>query len=81
MAFVKQANIANGPQQVNIHADNGGAPPESHARAENSANPANELLMADHGTTLDAGTTGTTGRGDKALEAVEKLDGAAYRSR
>jgi hypothetical protein len=75
VAFVKQANIANGPQQVN----NAGAPPEPHARAENSANPSNELLAGSNGeTTLDAGTTGTTGRGDKTLEAVGAVNRAAH---
>jgi hypothetical protein len=74
VAFVKQANIANGPQQVN----NGTATPASVARAENPANPSNELLTDDHGTTLDAAATGATGRGNQALEAVGKLDGTAH---
>lgn len=75
VAFVKQANIAN-TQQVN----NGSAPPESLTRAENAANPSNELLASSNGeTTLDAETTGETGPSDTALEAVGKLDGAAHR--
>ncbi len=57
VAFVKQANIANGPQQVN----NGGttanisAPPQSLAREKNGE-ATNELLTDDHGTTLDTRT-------------------------
>ncbi|MGF6975160.1 hypothetical protein QFZ94_003610 [Paraburkholderia sp. JPY465] len=79
VAFVKQANIANGPQQVN-NGSNGGAPPDPHARAENSANPSNELLASGNGeTTLHTGATGKAGRSDKAVEAVGKLDGAAHR--
>lgn len=77
VAFVKQANIAHGPQQAN----NGAAPPAPHARAENSANPSNKLLTHDHGTTLDAGTADATGRSDTALEAVGALDGTAHSSR
>lgn len=85
VAFVKQANIAHGPQQVNNGtdrtADNGNASTAPHARAENSANPSNELLTHDHGTTLDAGTAGATGRSDTALEAMGALDGTAHGSR
>ncbi len=77
VAFVKQANIANGPQQVNNQADSVGAQPDAHARAEKSANTANELLTDHHGTTLDGGGTGETGRCDTTLETVGKLNGAA----
>ncbi|CAE6700488.1 hypothetical protein R69927_03269 [Paraburkholderia domus] len=75
VAFVKQANIANGPQQVN----NGSAPPQSRAHAEESTKPTNELLTDDHGTTLDRGTEGQAGRGNPALETVGKRNGAAHR--
>jgi hypothetical protein len=74
VAFVKQANIANGPQQVN----NGSAPPESRAHAEESTEPTNELLTDDHGATLDSGAAGEAGRSDPALATVGKLDGAAH---
>ncbi|CAD6551429.1 hypothetical protein ACFQ3P_30220 [Paraburkholderia sabiae] len=78
VAFVNQANIAHGPQQVNNHTKDGGAPPWHHARAEDSANPSNELLPDDHGTTLDAATAGAAGRSDPTLEAVGKFDGTAH---
>jgi hypothetical protein len=81
VAFVKQANIAHGAQQVNNRVENGGAPTAPHARAENSANPSNELLTHDHGTTLDAGTAGSTGQSDTALEALGKFNGTAHRGR
>jgi hypothetical protein len=75
VAFVKQANIANGPQQVN----NASAPPESHAHAEESTKPTNELLAQDHGeTTLDARTAGETGRSDPALATVGKRNGSSH---
>ena len=42
VAFVKQANIANGPQQVNNGSFDSST--RTHARAENPEKPANELL-------------------------------------
>jgi hypothetical protein len=65
VAFVKQANIANGPQQVN----NGVAsPPPSHA--EISVNPSNELLGLGHEQRLDIRTAGPAGGAHPHLEAV-----------
>lgn len=75
VAFVKQANIANGPQQVNNGTD--GAPPAARTRGEN-ADTTNELLTDDHGTTLDGRRAGETGRSDKALEAVGKRNGTGH---
>ena len=50
--FVKQANIAHGPQQVN-NFDSSGALREQYAQArtrtEDSAPEQNKLLEADHG--------------------------------
>ena len=64
--FVKQANIAQGPQQVN----NG-----TTAHPQENQIQQNKLLEADHGsTTLDAETTATTTRGYSALEAVEQIN-------
>ncbi|WP_341312604.1 hypothetical protein WN982_14165 [Paraburkholderia sp. IMGN_8] len=79
VAFVKQANIAHGPQQVNNGIDgataNGTAPPEPRARGK-KLEPANELLAHDNGeTTLDGGAAGEAGRSDKALETVGKING------
>jgi len=75
VAFVKQANIANGPQQVN----NGTGTPA--ARAEENSASQNGLLEAQHGQWLDTGTTGTTGSADSHLEAVEAGHGTAHRKR
>jgi hypothetical protein len=49
IAFVKQANIANGPQQVN----NGGRAADPSARAEIPAKRPNELLGLNHEQRLD----------------------------
>lgn len=63
--FAQQANIANGPQQVN----NGLQPPDPVARAGERNSQPNKLLEA-HGERLDSGTTRTTGNRDKELAAV-----------
>jgi antirestriction protein ArdC len=55
VAFVQQANIAHGPQQVN----NGMSSTQAavaHARARNSRKASNELLGTDHDPRLDSGT-------------------------
>ena len=63
VVYAKQANISNGPQQVN----NG--LPATHA-AENQKQQT-ELLMVNHGETLDGGRTGETIGGNQTMEAVE----------
>lgn len=70
-AFVKQANIAHGAQQVN----NGVEPPR--AREEISAVPSKLLAVevAHGGTILDAGATLAAGGGHRELEAVGVFDG------
>jgi hypothetical protein len=65
VAFVKQANIANGPQQVN----NGVATrPPPHAGISTSQS--NELLELSHEQRLDTGTAGTAGGTHPRLETV-----------
>lgn len=68
VVYARQANIANGPQQVNNAA---AAPP-----ASNQASPPNELLETEHGKRLEPGTAGATIGSDPALEAVGAIDGA-----
>ncbi len=65
VAFVRQANIANGPQQVN----NGAAP-----RAKEIANAQSKLLEAESGQRLDTRAPGTTGAADQELETVGAID-------
>ena len=62
MPYIKQANIANGPQQVN-----NGTP----ASAGKNQSPPNELLEHQHGNTLDIGTQAAAGRADPAMATVE----------
>jgi hypothetical protein len=64
VAFVKQANIANGPQQVN----NG--VPANASRAGISENQPNKVLEQQHGERLDFGTAGTTGSADSSMETM-----------
>ena len=65
--FAKQANISNGPQQVNNGA------PHAPAREEKTIEH-NELLEAQHGQRLDTGTTGAAIGADKELETVGAID-------
>ena len=75
--FVKQANIANGPQQVN----NGSTPASAQARAEEIKPLQNELLEDQrHGSTqLDTRATPTPTRSDTTLETVAAVHRAAKR--
>lgn len=74
--FVKQANIANGPQQVN----NGQQSPLGDAaaavRTQDSPNPQNKLLKdsADEAVRLDTGATKASVRGDSPLEALGSVN-------
>ena len=61
MPYIKQANIAHGPQQVN-----NGTP----TSAGKNQSPPNELLEHQHGNTLDIGAQATAGRANKKLETV-----------
>ena len=72
VAFVQQANIANGPQQVN----NGSQVPAELARAGNSENQQSKLLEQSDGQRLELGAKGATGAPDTALEAVGAVDRA-----
>lgn len=61
--FVKQANIANGPQQVNNTSHAGEIQP-----------PQNKLLEDASHEHLDTGTTATPARGHPTLETVESVN-------
>jgi hypothetical protein len=65
--YARQANIANGPQQVNNGA---GTSP-----ASNQTKPPNELLETEHGKRLEPGTASAAIGSDPALEAVGAIDG------
>ena len=68
VSFVKQANIAHGPQQVN----NGNAPAHGNKSIQS-----NELLEAQHGNYLDTGTTGEAIGINSELATVGEIDRAA----
>jgi hypothetical protein len=70
VAFVRQANIAHGPQQVN-----NGTPAPSRAR-ENEITP-NRLLEETNGERLDTGTASATGHANQELETLGAIDRTA----
>jgi hypothetical protein len=69
VAFVRQANIAHGPQQVN----NG--PDGILARAEKADNLQSKLLEQSDGNQLDSITKGSTSSGDPTMAAVGSFNG------
>lgn len=73
VAFVRQANISNGPQQVN----NGGtAPAELPSRAEKSENQQSKLLEQSDGERLEFGAKGAALGANTPLETVGAVDRA-----
>ncbi len=72
VAFVRQANIAHGPQQVN----NG--PHEPSCARENESEP-NKLLEANYGERLDTGAASAAGQPDQNVETVGAVDGPKVR--
>ena len=71
--YIRQANIAHGPQQVN----NGTRP----THADNFQTEPNKLLEHQHGNHLDTGAQTATGRGHQALEAVGAVNRPNQRGR
>ena len=77
MPYIRQANIANGPQQVN----NGTAADElrqQYAQARPHAGvfetAPNKLLEADHGNNLDTRAQGEAGRVNQTVDAVGQVN-------
>lgn len=77
VVFAKQANIANGPQQVNNGVS--ASPPPAHAREEKPIQ-SNELLTegGEHGPTLDTRGTATAGGANQELATVGEIDRPAH---
>ena len=70
VAFVRQANIAHGPQQVN------NAPPPATregSRARESENPPNKLLEQQHGERLDPGTAQAAVGADSTMATMGEV--------
>jgi len=73
VAVFNQANISNGPQQVN----NGPAPSgNAQTTTAPDENRPNELLEAHDGERLDTRTAGTAGEANQELATVGEVDGA-----
>ena len=76
VVFARQANIAQGPQQVN----NGMTPAgEPRAGAGETEKPQNKLLEAQHGERVDFGAPGAAVGSDPELATVGGGDGAEVR--
>lgn len=69
VTFAKQANVTNGPQQVN----NVVVAKDSHARAEEIQTQGNKLLEAQHGGRMDTGAAGAAGGTDPHLATVGEV--------
>lgn len=69
--YVRQANIAHGPQQVN----NASGAPGGASHAGKNPNLQNKLLEEKDGERLDPGTACTPGRADPAMAPVGEIDG------
>ncbi len=82
--FIKQANVAHGPQQVNNGAKPAGSFPSPNARAhEEEPKPdQTELIEVCHGgTQMDGRTTAAAARSHPAVEAVGAVNGTTKRGR
>ena len=77
--FARQANFANGPQQVNNGAPAPAVNPAGAPRASESKSRQNELLENQHGQWLDGGTQGQTRGSNSGLAPVGIVDRAAER--
>ena len=75
MGYVRQANIAHGPQQVN------NAAPDDTPRARENSISENELLEKKDGERLDTGTTSPTGKADPAMATVGEIAGTKDKGR
>jgi hypothetical protein len=80
VTFVRQANVAHGPQQVN----NAARPVTDASRARESESQPNELLEQQREQWLDGGTTQAAGSADPPVATMEAIhrppDGERYES-
>jgi len=77
VGYVRQANIAHGPQQVN----NAPAAPDGAPRAGENPNLQSKLLEEKDGERLDFGATCTPGQADPAMAPLGEVDRAEDRGR
>jgi len=82
VVFARQANIANGPQQVNNNVIVAETPsPQAHAPAGNFTIPQTELLETDDGQRMDTRTAYAAIGAHTKMEAVGTVHRAAKRAR
>jgi hypothetical protein len=82
VAFVQQANISNGPQQVNNgHPAATAKEVPAPARAEQSDTLPNRLLEANDGERMDTRAQGAAGRADQELAPMGGVDGTQEHGR
>ena len=74
VVFARQANIANGPQQVN----NGSVPSPARTRVGETQTEQSKLLEAHDGERLDTGAQGSAGRANQDLAPLGTVHGAAH---
>lgn len=79
VAFVKQANISHGHQQVNNGVQSGGD--GAVGRVEKTETPPIELLENGNGEWMDTRAASSSGRGDSAMEAVGEVHRPTDRER
>ena len=79
VAFVKQANIAGGNQQVNNAVLS--SPFDPRSRAEENESRPNKLLLERTNAAVDIGGTGTASCTNTQLETVAKIDRAENKKR
>lgn len=73
VAFVKQANISHGHQQINNDGTQSSMQGIGNSRAEKNQNQPNELLEVNNGSeTMDTRATQTTIPNDQAMATLEK---------
>lgn len=70
MGYVKQANIAHGPQQVN----NGAVSVNRDTHPQENENAQNKLLEKKHGERLDTGAASKTGSHDPELATLGEIN-------
>jgi len=70
MGYVRQANIAHGPQQVN----NASTAPEDASRTRENKNPQNKLMEKKDGERLDTRAKSKTGKADPEMATLGEID-------
>jgi hypothetical protein len=78
VTFVRQANVAHGPQQINNVPQPAA---DAASRARESENQPNKLLEQQHGQRLESGTLQATVGVDSPVAAVGQVHGAEVASR